>query len=199
MKKIFTLLLLIPLVTIAQKKEVVYKKLANITCECANRKGASEITETDLGLCIFESLDKLNDKEKKVIGYNPDKKMETIEKVAESVGIEMAIVCPEVFSKLAENESGDATEAVEEAEDLFATGTLESIASNEFKTINMVDENNAKRAFIWLFSFEGDALFIKNKASKGDKLEIHYREQEFFDPKTNSYQKYNEITEIKLL
>jgi hypothetical protein len=40
---------------------------------------------------------------------------------------------------------------------------------------------------------------LKEKAVKGDKIKVYYVEQEFFDPKTNSYQKYNEITEIKLL
>ncbi len=196
MKKLLMLLLALPLGIVAQKKEVVYKKLANVTCECASKKDPNEITETDLGICIFESLDKLNEKERKIIGYNPDKKMETIEKVAESVGIEMAVICPKVFTKLGEDEE---EAAVEEVEDTFVTGTLESISSNEFKTLHVIDENNAKRAFIWLFSFDGDMLFIKNKVVKGDKLEVHYREQEFFDPKSNSYQKYNEITEIKLL
>ena len=196
MKKLLILLLALPLGIVAQKKEAVYKKLATITCDCASKKDPNEITETDLGICIFESLDKLDEKEKKIIGYNPDKKMETIEKVAESVGIEMAVICPKVFSKLgAEEETTEEPPLV----DTFVTGTLESITTNEFKTINVIDENSAKRSFIWLFSFDGDTLFIKNKVVKGDKLEIHYREQEFFDPKTNSYQKYNEIIEIKLL
>ena len=195
MKKLLMLLLVLPLGLAAQKKEAVYKKLASTTCDCASKKDPNQLTETDLGICIFESLDKLEDKEKKAIGYNPDKKMETIEKIAESVGLEMAVICPNVFSKLGQEEEG----ATEEAVDTFVTGTLESITSNEFKTIHVMDENNASRAFIWLFSFDGDTLFIKNKVVKGDKLEVHYREQEFFDPKTNSYQKYNEITEIKLL
>ena len=195
MNKFVTLLFLLPLLATAQKKEAVYKKLATTTCECANKKDPNTITETDLGICIFESLDKLNDKEKKVIAYNPDKKMETISAVAESVGLEMAVICPQVFSKLtAEDE-----EVVEELEDLFTVGTYESVTSNEFKTIYILDENKKKQQFLWLFSFDGDTLFIKNKISKGDKLEVHYREQEFFDPKTNSYQKYNEITEIRLL
>jgi len=195
MNKFLTLVFLLPLLTIAQKKEAVYKKLANVTCECAGKKDPATITETDLGICIFESLDKLNDKEKKVIGYNPDKKMETISVVAESVGIEMAITCPQVFSKLNSTEEPPLVEM----DDLTAIGTLESITSNEFKMIHLLDESNEPKQFIWLFSFEGDALFIKNKVVKGDKLEIHYREQEIFDPKTNSYRKYNEITEIKLL
>ena len=194
MKKLFILFLAFPLGIVAQKKEVVYKKFAAITCECASKKDPNEITETDLGICIFESLDKLNEKERKIIGYNPDKKMETIEKVAENIGIEMAVLCPEVFAKI-----GEAEASVKDIADTFVIGTLESITSNEFKTINIIDEDSAKRTFIWLFSFAGDTLFIKNKVVKGDKLEVHYCEKEFFDPKKNSYQKYNEITEIKLL
>lgn len=194
MKKLLMLFLIFPLGIIAQKKEAVYKKFAAITCECASKKDSNEITETDLGICIFESLDRLNEKEKKIIGYNPDKKMETIEKVAENIAIEMAVLCPKVFTKIGETEA-----PVKDIADTFVTGTLESIISHEFKTINIIDENNAIRTFIWLFSFEGDTLFIKNKVVKGDKLEVHYREKEFFDPESNSYQKYNEITKIKLL
>ncbi len=197
MTKFLTLLFLLPVALSAQKKQVVYKKLAEATCECSRKKGGDKLTETDLGLCIFEALDNLSDKEKKIISYNPDKKMETISGVAEAVGIEMATTCPEIFTKM--NSEEEAAVAEEVVEDTFVTGTLESITSNEFKTIILRDETNTLQKFIWLFSFEGDALFIKNKAVKGDRLEIHYREQDFFDPKTNSYQKYNEITEIKLL
>ena len=197
MKKI-TLFLLFPVFCLAQKKELVYKKLANITCECATRNPNEKMTDLSLGVCIFEALDKLEPKEQKTIGYNSEKKMESIEGVAENVGIEMALICPTVFENLQNDEITD--ENVDEAiEDTFHVGIIESITSNEFITISIIDETNIKKEFIWLFSFEGDALFIKNKAVKGDKVEIHYREQQFFDPKTNNYKAYNEITEIKLL
>ena len=50
MKKAF-LLFLIPVLALAQKKEIVYKKVAALTCECATNKGVQKLTETDLGLC----------------------------------------------------------------------------------------------------------------------------------------------------
>ena len=84
MKKAF-LLFLIPVLALAQKKEIVYKKVAALTCECATNKGVQKLTETDLGLCIFESLNVISEKERKIIGYNPDKKAASLERVAEEI------------------------------------------------------------------------------------------------------------------
>ncbi|MBL7886323.1 MAG: hypothetical protein JNJ52_06215 [Flavobacterium sp.] len=199
MKKML-LLLLLPVVLMAQKKEAVYKKLAALTCECSTNKGAEKLSETDLGVCIFEALNMLNDKEKKVIGYNPDKKSANIEKIAENVGVEMALICPKVFSNIL-SEDQEVVEEVVEEEIIESShkGTFEAMTAVEFNTITITDETNTKREFIWLFSFEGDALLIKGKIVKGDKIEVFYREQEFFDPKTKAYKIYNEITEVKLL
>lgn len=198
MKNATLLLLFFTAFSFAQKREVVFKKLAESTCECTKAKGEETISDISLGLCIFQSLDKLTPKEQKVIGYNPEKKMETIEGVAENVGLEMALICPEIFAKMSDSEE-EATEEVADVEDTFIVGTYDSMVSKEFVTIKIIDENKAVKDFIWLFPFDGDTLFIKKKVDKGEKIEVHYREQEFFDPKTNSYQKYNEITEIKLL
>jgi len=200
MKKII-LLLLFPVVMMAQKKEAIYKKLAALTCECSTNKGAEKLSETDLGLCIFEALNMLNDKEKKIIGYNPDKKSANIEKIAENVGVEMALICPKVFSNIISEDDEVVTEEVVEDEIIESShkGTFEVMTAVEFNTITITDETNTKREFIWLFSFEGDALLIKGKIVKGDKIEVFYREQEFFDPKTKTYKIYNEITEVKLL
>lgn len=197
MKNATLLLLFFSLFSFAQKKEAVYKKLANTTCECANAKGEATISDVSLGLCIFQSLDKLEAKEQKIIGYNPEKKMETVEKVAENVGLEMALICPEIFSKMADDE--EVEEETKAVEDPFISGSYDSMIVNEFITIRITDENNGIKDFIWLFPFDGDALFIKKKVEKGEKIEIHYREQEFFEAKTNSYKKFNEITEVKLL
>jgi hypothetical protein len=195
MKNAILLFLIFTTFSYAQKKDVVFKKIASSTCECITLKGETTISDISLGLCIFQSLDKLIPKEQKVIGYNPDKRMETIEGVAENVGLEMALICPEIFANMADGEE----EAPSTVEDTFVTGTFDSMITNEFVSIRIIDENRAEKDFIWLFPFDGDTLFIKKKVDKGEKIEVHYREQEFFDPKTNSYQKYNEITEIKLL
>lgn len=195
--KLKLLLLLIPLALTAQKKEIVYKKLANSTCECITTK---EVTDINLGICIFEAINKLTDKERKTVNVDIDDKMASIEKIAESVGLEMAVICPDVFVKIAKESDTEETFVAEEDElDLFYTGTFESIATVEFNTIYLLDDKNVKQEFIWLFSFDGDNLFVKNKIVKGDKLEVHYRQQEFFDPKQSKYRIYNEITSIKLL
>jgi hypothetical protein len=181
----------------AQKKEAVYKKLAISTCDCVSNK--KEVTDVNLGVCIFEALDQLSNKERRSIDVNPDDKMNAIQSIAESVGIEMAIVCPDVFTKIAENKATETAVADDDELDLFYIGTFESMTTQEFNTITLLDEKKEKQEFVWLFTFDGDSLFIKNKIVKGDKLEIHYRQQDFYDPKLGKYRIYNEITSIKLL
>jgi len=195
--KLTLLLFLFPLALMAQKKEVVYKKLANSTCECI---GTKEVTDINLGICIFGAINQLSEKERKIIKVDLDDKMASIEKIAESVGLEMASICPDVFIKIANENKPDSNIIANDSDlDLFYTGTFESMTTTEFNMIFLIDDKNVKQEFVWLFSFEGDNLFIKNKIVKGDKLEIHYRQQEFFDPKQNKYRIYNEITSIKLL
>jgi len=190
-------MLLMPLVLMAQKKEIVYKKLANSTCECINTK---EVTDINLGICIFAAINQLSEKERRIVNVDIDDKMASIEKIAESVGLEMASICPDVFIKIAAENNPEAGITADDSDlDLFYTGTFESMTTAEFNTIFIIDDKNVRQEFIWLFTFEGDSLFVKNKIVKGDKLEIHYRQQDFFDPKQNKYRIYNEITSIKLL
>lgn len=195
MKKIF-LLLLLPTVLFAQKKDEVIKKLANLACECTKEK--TEVSETSLGLCLLESVGKLTDKEKKVIGFTSGKESDAIKKIAEEIGTQMAFVCPEVFTKL-QSEEATEEEEYEEEPALSFSGTFEVMTSNEFNTIVLINDAKERKEFIWLFPFEGDSLLIKNKISKGDKIEVEYSELEFFDAKTKTYKVYNEISFLKLL
>jgi len=186
-----------PVMLIAQKREAIFKKLAVNTCDCVSAK--KEITDVNLGVCIFESIDQLSNKERRSIDINPDDKMASIQKIAESVGMEMALVCPDVFAQIAKDKTENIAATESDELDLFYTGTFDSMSTMEFNTIILLDEKNEKQQFVWLFPFEGDNLFIKNKIVKGDKLEIHYRQQEFYDPKLSQYRIYNEIASIKFL
>ena len=198
MKKIY-LLLLLPSLIFAQKKDEVVKKLANFACECT--KGKTEVTETVLGLCLLESIGKLSDKEKKTIGFTSGKEADAIKNVAEEIGTQMAFVCPDVFTKMQSlNEAeADEAEAYEDEPALSFTGTFEVMTSNEFNTIVLIIEAKERKEFIWSFWFEDDSLLIKNKIAKGDKIEIEYAELEFFDAKSKTYKVYNEISNLKLL
>ncbi len=193
MKKITILLVLICSYSFAQKKEVLYKKVASLTCECTTAKKTDKLSDEDFGFCILISLNKLTPKEQKIIGYDSNEKSEIKDEIAENIGIEMALICPEIFSKI------ESEEQVEEVPDLVFIGIFNTTVSNEFNTIKVTYENKVTKDFIWLFPFDGDSLLIKKKIVKGDKIEIRYREQSFFDPKTNDYKNYLEILEIKLL
>ena len=201
MKNIQLLILFLPLILLGQKKEAVYKKLANLTCDCAEKKAKEKnLTSYDLGICIFDALDQLDVKDRKTISYNPDKKIETGMDIAKSVGVEMAIICPKYIKTTKEEEEPpvmiDSTQAVAIN---TIKGNIDSMVSNGLKFIYIIDDNHLKKEFLWLEAFEGDSLFIKGKATIGDTIEIHYIETNYFDPKENAYRIYNVITSIKLL
>ncbi|MFC7774924.1 hypothetical protein [Flavobacterium sp. GCM10027622] len=198
MRKILFLLAVMGSVTVsAQKKDAIYKKLAEKTCDCSIKKGPN-IGDMELGLCIFEAVGTLDEKEQKIMGINPNKKMESIEKIAEGVGIEMALTCPQVFKNMKDDEGKPLFEDGG-ASTFTASGVIEDVVANEFKTIKLKDESNMSRDFIWLTQFEGDSLLLKNKVAKGDKVEISFAEETFFDNKTNTYRVFYTIRGIKLL
>lgn len=201
MKKLL-LVLLFPTLLFSQKKSEVLKKAAEFACECASKK--DDVSEMSLGLCLFESLNKLNPKEQKIIGYNSAKKMQTVKKVASDLGIEMATICPDIFTKFAD-QKGDIVDETAYVEPpltenyLKYTGVLDQIKTAEFNTIILLNDAKEKKEFVWLYPFEGDSLLIKDKISKGDKIEIEYREQSFYDPAKKDYRTYNEITSVKFI
>lgn len=195
--KTFLLLMLFPVLSFGQKKDIIYKKLSDYTCDCAHKK--EQITDEALGFCIFEAVAALSAKEKKTINYNENDRVESVTKIAENIGFEMALSCSDVITKLNKSVGETADETVPTEVQPIFTGTLQSVGTGDFKTFLLVGENGEKMEFIWLSSFENDNLFVKNKITKGDKLEIQYREQQFFDPKTNLYKVYNAIASVKLL
>ncbi len=200
MKNIQLLILFLPLILLGQKKEAVYKKLANLTCDCAEKKAKEKnLTSYDLGICIFDALDQLDVKDRKTISYNPDKKIETGIDIAKSVGVEMAIICPKYIKITKEEEPPVMIDSTQAVPINTIKGSIDSMVSNGLKFIYIIDDNHLKKEFLWLEAFEGDSLFIKGKAAIGDTIEISYIETNYFDPKENAYRIYNVITSIKLL
>ena len=200
MKNIQLLILFLPLILLGQKKEAVYKKLANLTCDCAEKKAKEKnLTSYDLGICIFDALDQLDVKDRKTISYNPDKKIETGIDIAKSVGVEMAIICPKYIKITKEEEPPVMIDSTQAVPINTIKGSIDSMVSNGLKFIYIIDDNHLKKEFLWLDAFEGDSLFIKGKAAIGDTIEIEYIETNYFDPKENTYRKYNVISSIKLL
>ena len=200
MKNTLLLLLLFPIFLLGQKKEAVYKKLANLTCDCAEKKAKEKnLTSYDLGICIFDALDQLDEKDRKTISYNPDKKVETGFDIAKNVGVEMAFICPQYIKTTKEEEPPQMIDSTQAVAVNTIKGTIDSMVSNGLKFIYIIDDNHLKKEFLWLDAFDGDSLFIKGKAAIGDTIEIQYIETNYFDPKENAYRKYNVISSIKLL
>ncbi|MCL9804185.1 hypothetical protein NAT51_01520 [Flavobacterium amniphilum] len=183
----------------AQKKEAIYKKLAEKSCDCAMKKGAPNIGEAELGLCLFEAINTLDAKEMKVLGVNKDNIMESLETIAEPIGIQMALTCPKVFEGMMAKDEAALQNGGAAKETFTNSGVVEGLTVNEFKSIKIKDASNTVQEFIWLTQFEGDSLLINGKVVKGDKIEVVFTEEQFFDAKTNAYKAFNIIKSIKLL
>lgn len=189
--------MLFPVFIFAQKEQAIYEKLANQTCECVTEKKTAKLAELEISFCIVSSLEKLSDEERKVIKYNTDSDI-SLDKVCEQIGIKMVGICSKIFSDMLQDEETSENVITEEVIDPTSIGTFQSMVFNQFNTIVTLDSENQKKEFIWLFPFEDDTIFIKNKIVKGDKIEVKYRELNLFDPKINDYKIYNEILEVKL-
>lgn len=197
-KNIFIAFLsLFTLLSFSQKKEDIYKKIANSCCERLNEKKSSKLTELDLGFAILQVLGDLNEKEKNIIGFNSSKAEESLEKIGEPIGIQMAMACPSIFASLVDENGKNLLEESSNGNSL--RGTIEELVSNDFKKIKLKNDKGEIIEFLWLSAFSTDSILVNNKVVKGDKVEINFNEENFFDPKSNSYKKYNVIKGIKFL
>ncbi|MDI9310108.1 MAG: hypothetical protein QM535_07830 [Limnohabitans sp.] len=197
MKKniIITFLTLYSVFGYSQNKEEILQKLAKNSCDCVNKKNSPQITDIDFGICIIESLSTLNEKEQKVIGYNPKDGVKAIEKLTEPIGIQLALTCPQVLTQIKDKKGKSLMD-----DDLTShSGIVEEIIVGDFKKIRLKSDKNEVLEFLWLFKFSNDSVLLNNKVIKGDKVEITYTIENLFDAKTNTYKSFNIIKEIKFL
>lgn len=197
MKSIYFIALFLITITVnAQTKEELFESFANETCECILEEKLDSMTKDEvkraLGLCMLDGYEK---EKEKFLNYGV--KFDSYEsgiKLGKLVGVEMALICPEVFKVFIDDK-----DAAEEEEPIkFFTGTIKSISGDDFNYVYLEDENNKTHKFLWLRNFEGSSRLMENSKLKS-KVIIYFENIECFIPKMNDYYSLKEITKIEFL
>ncbi len=183
----FLLALVISFTTIAQ--EDIYRTLAIETCECISKRKMDmtkrKEVEMALGLCMLESAQR----------NNMDLEMtdsEAMRKLGEKVGIQMAPICPDVFSAFIE-------QGKDETDVLSLSGKIKSVEEKDFLFITLKENGGKEHKLIWLRYFPGSDEFQEDpKKLVGKHVSITYQEIECYLPKAKLYYNNKEITSLQI-
>jgi len=195
MKKI--LLLALGLIsTEVWSQQTGMEKIALSTCECVSEKNMEgktrEEIEMQFGFCLLGSVSQ-HKKEFDEI-YKGKSVMEIdMEKFGEEIGMNMAIVCPEILMQI---DFGvfDEEETLEISIEL---GKIKSIEKKQFNIVNLEVGDGSVLKFLWLWDFEGSELLIKNQY-KNKWVNIYYYDYPLYDPDKKAYVNYKVIEGIEL-
>lgn len=180
--------------------------IADETCSCINElmnSGEKQNLEMRLGFCMLKAAGPYEKQLKK--DYNIDLSKigsqgeEMGEAIGEALGIKIATRCPDTFMALASmlEQGNGTTPAIEEKR---FEGTVTSISDQQFIVFTVKDASGKAASFYWLSFFASDMNLSSNyKGVKDKKVQVGYREEEFFDPRINEYKKFNVITSLKSL
>lgn len=179
--------------------------IADETCSCINEvmnKGDTQNLEMRLGFCMLKAAgpyEKQLKKDFKIdlskLGSQGD---EMGEAIGEALGVKIATRCPDTFMALASvmEQNGEVT-AIEEK---MFEGTVTGINDQQFIVFTVKDASGKASSFYWLSFFSSNFSLNSNyKEIKDKKVQVSYREEEFFDPRINEYKKFNVITSLKSL
>ncbi|HRJ30121.1 MAG TPA: hypothetical protein PLV21_17940 [Cyclobacteriaceae bacterium] len=189
MKNIILLLgvFIFPVLLFAQ--DDVHKIVANETCACIQKKDLSKIKDRSeiemlMGLCMLESAGRQN--------LDVDlSDQAAMHKFGEKVGVQMALICPEVFASLFKNSGAD--------EPTMLSGQVKSVDVGEFVYINFKEDSGKEHRLIWTRYFPGSDEFMDNpKKLAGKKIRVAFTGTEFYSPKSKAYFIAKEITELQL-
>jgi hypothetical protein len=191
-KKLLLILFLgFPLLGSAQGDD--YKKIAQEVCDCITQKDLSSASkktiEMSLGLCMLESI-KNNEMDIEITDGN------AMRSFGEKIGVQMAPLCPTVFTYLTENNADDKKD---NSEIITVSGKIKSIDENEFLFITVKEENGKEIRMIWLRHFIGSDDHLTNPQKLiGKKVTIKYQPIECYLPKAKGYFAYKEIVELEV-
>jgi len=191
MKKILLLLVVFISPALLFAQDDVHKIVATETCECVQKKDASKMKdrseiEMALGFCMLESAGK----QKLDVDLSDP---EVMRKFGEKVGIQMAIICPDVFATLFIKDDENPTEQ------LKFSGQIKSVDVGEFVYITFKEDTGKEHRLIWTRYFPGSDDFMDNpKKLVGKKASVSFQVVEYFSPKSKSYYNAKEITELQL-
>lgn len=175
-----------PFLLIAQPD--VHKIVANETCACLQQKDISKLknrteVEMAMGFCMLESAGRQN--------LDIDlSDQEAMRKFGEKVGVQMALICPEVFSSFFKDGQD---------EPALLSGQVKSVDVGEFVYINFKEDGGKEHRLIWTRYFPGSDDFMDNpKKLVGKKVNVAFAGAEFYSPKSKAYFIAKEITELQV-
>lgn len=176
--------------------------ISNQSCDCISKlvnSGEKQNLEMRLGACVLQAAGPYEKQLKKDYGIELSRIAGQGEQLGEMLGVKIAAKCPDTFVALMDLMGYKGEEATAVEEKTFE-GTVTSISDQQFIVFTVKDASGKASSFYWLSFFTTDLSLNSNyKAIKDRKVQVGYREEEFFDPRINEYKKFNVITSLKSL
>jgi len=163
------------------QSEAELKEIAGSVCECIQGKlpslnGAKEV-EMALGVCM---LDLIQAKGLKV-DISDGAQMEAF---GQKIGIQMAGICPSVFTSLI----GDDTPTKPEESSFDVTGTVKAVETTDIATIVLRDNTGKEHRMLWITYFNGSDDFVAAPSKLvGKTITITYTLVDVYMPKQKAY------------
>lgn len=206
MRKIVLLVFTIFCILNVDAQETTLDKVSLEICEYfeANKEEMDKMSYDEkvanFGLKMMESyIDHKDELEKEGIKFDLSKGGSEGEKIGELIGLNMVKHCPAFILALGE-EYIENDESFEGNDAEVIKGKIKKITGEDLYVLEIKDTEGKTQKFVWLTNFEGsDELIELEDKSKGKKVEVSYKNIEFFSPKLKEYIVKKTITKLEFL
>ncbi len=206
MKKIVSLVFTIFCLLNVDAQETTLDKVSLEICEYleANKEEMDKMSYDEkvasFGLKMMESyIDHKDELEKEGVKFDLSKGASEGEKIGELIGLNMVKHCPAFILALGE-EYIENDQSFDGDDVKVAKGKIKRITGEDLYILEVKDTEGKTQKFVWLTNFEGsDELIELEDKSKGKKVEVSYKNIEFFSPKLKEYIVRKTITKLEFL
>ena len=181
----------------AQKDSTLSEKLTREFCDEFSKKGFTDLTNAkiELGLLVIPLITKHSAEIKKEWNLDSDN-MENYEKIAEKIGEEAALGCPD-FRQFVKNNLNQIV-ADDDENTRTLTGTLLKIEDQQFSCLVVKTKSGKEEKLWWFGFFEGADELIKSKGNFLNKsVYVEYGEMEVYDSRLKDYHAIKVVKKIQ--
>ena len=181
----------------SQKDSTLSEKLTREFCDEFSKKDFTSFSNAkiELGLLIIPLITKHSVEIKKEWNLNSDN-VEDYEKIAEKIGEEAALGCPEFRQFVKNNLSQIVADDDENTRTL--TGTLLKIEDQQFSCLVVKTKSGKEEKLWWFGFFEGADELIKSKGNFLNKsVYVEYGEMEVYDSRLKDYHAIKVVKKIQ--
>ena len=181
----------------SQKDSTLSEKLTREFCDEFSKKDFTSFSNAkiELGLLIIPLITKHSVEIKKEWSLNSDN-VEDYEKIAEKIGEEAALGCPEFRQFVKNNLSQIVADDDENTRTL--TGTLLKIEDQQFSCLVVKTKSGKEEKLWWFGFFEGADELIKSKGNFLNKsVYVEYGEMEVYDSRLKDYHAIKVVKKIQ--